>query len=72
VGQAFSLPGFRDSQNATSQKEATSANTRGPSKVNIRKATRRTLPLFLALAALAADDPDWTEDDAKDFLADSP
>jgi hypothetical protein len=48
--------------------------------VNIRKAFRRTLPLFIALVAVAADDPawrtrqipDWTEDDAKDMLADSP
>jgi hypothetical protein len=42
--------------------------------------TRRILPLFIALGAVAADDPawktkqipDWTEDDAKDVLADSP
>jgi hypothetical protein len=41
---------------------------------------RRILPLFIALAAVAADDPawktkqipDWTENDAKDVLADSP
>jgi hypothetical protein len=44
------------------------------------KIPRSILPLFIALAALAADDPawktkqipDWSEDDAKDILADSP
>jgi hypothetical protein len=48
--------------------------------VNIRQAFWRILPLFIALAAVAADDPawktkqipEWTEDDAKDVLADSP
>jgi hypothetical protein len=48
--------------------------------VNIQKATRCVFLPFIALLALAADDPawrtkqipDWTEYDAKDMLADSP
>jgi hypothetical protein len=48
-------------------------------RVNILKACWRILPLFIALVVMAADDPawkskqipDWTEDDAKDMLADS-
>jgi hypothetical protein len=53
--------------------------------VNLLQASRRALPLFIALgavfAALAADEapawkskqiPEWSEDDAKDILTDSP
>jgi hypothetical protein len=49
--------------------------------VKIRKAFWCTFPLFIAIVAWAADDdpawkakqiPEWTENDAKDVLADSP
>jgi hypothetical protein len=48
--------------------------------VDIRKVSLRVLPLVLALTAAGAEDPawrakqipDWSEDDAKDVLADSP
>lgn len=48
--------------------------------MSLRRVSSQILPLFIALLAIAADDPawkakpvpDWSEDDAKDLLAESP